>query len=52
MKLLNIFKKKEKSTTKIEVVNKKQLSQVIGGGSGDLLVPTTTSKAITKPGIG
>ena len=52
MKQFNIFKKEKKATTKIEVINKKQLSQVIGGGNGDLLAPTTTGRAITKAGVG
>jgi hypothetical protein len=54
MKLFNLFKKETANSKKVSVqkLEKNQLSQVIGGGNGDLLAPPTTGRAITKAGVG
>ncbi len=47
MKLSNIFKKEQKTiNSKVQKLDKNQLSQVIGGGNGD--IPTTQAKTYSK----
>ena len=48
MKLFNLFKKEIANSKKVSVqkLEKNQLSQVIGGGNGD--VPTTQAKTYSK----
>jgi len=50
MKLLNIFKKEAKSTTKVTVqkMDKNQLSKVIGGGDGTTTYDETSGTITTK----
>jgi len=51
MKLSSIFKKEKVNAPKVEALNKKQLSKVIGGGDGTTLGETSATEGGPLKGI-